>query len=67
MGPLDLIILGITCTVLVISILLLVVSLISTKDEIRIRSYKRTYVPVILLCAIVLTLYFFILILGSYI
>lgn len=65
MGFLDILILGSTGLIFLISLILLIFSLRSTTDEVRRMSYKKTYVPVISVCLMVFICYVFILSIGS--
>lgn len=65
MGPIDFLILSIIGIIFVITMLLLVFSLKSTKDEVMRKRYKRTYVPVITLCVIAITLYVAVISIGN--
>lgn len=65
MGFLDFLILGVTGFILIISLFLLILSLRTTEDKIRKQSYKKTYIPVITLCVMVLVAYAVVVRLGS--
>ena len=65
MGPIDFLILSIIGITFVITLLLLVFSLKSTKDQVMRKRYKRTYVPVITLCVIAITLYVAVISIGN--
>lgn len=65
MGPIDFLILSIIGITFVTTLLLLVFSLKSTKDEVMRKRYKRTYVPVITLCVIAITLYVAVISIGN--
>jgi len=65
MGVIDFVILSITVIVFTTTLLLLIFSLKSTKDDVKRKRYKRTYVPVITLCVIVITLYVAVLSIGN--
>ncbi|TBV85406.1 hypothetical protein [Lysinibacillus sp. OL1] len=65
MGIIDFVILSITGIVFTTTLLLLIFSLKSTKEEVKRKRYKRTYVPVITLCVIVITLYVAVLSIGN--
>lgn len=65
MGFIDFVILSITAIILITALLLLFFSLKSTKDNVMRKDYKRTYVPLITLCVIVITLYVAVLSIGN--
>lgn len=65
MGFIDFVILSITGIVFITALLLLFLSLKSTKDSVMRKRYKRLYVPVITLCVIVITLYVAVLSIGN--
>lgn len=65
MGFLDVLILGSTGAIFLISLFLLVYSLKSTDDEVKQSSYKRTYMPVITLCLMLFILYVMVVKLGN--
>lgn len=56
MGYLDVMILGVFGVVAVISMVLLQVSLNSTEDVIKKRSYRKTYVPIITISVLMILL-----------
>lgn len=65
MGFIDFVILSITGFIFTTTLLLLIFSLKSTKDDVMRKRYKRTYVPVITSCVIVITLYVAVLSIGN--
>ena len=65
MGVLDFFLLGTTIPILLISLFLLIFSLKSTEDEVKQRSYRRTYMPIITLSTMVLISYVMLLTIGD--
>lgn len=65
MGFIDFVILSITGAIFLINILLLIIGLKSTNDEVRRRQYKKLYVPIITMCVIVLVLYVTVVSIGN--